>query len=248
MRRKSFAVAVLFSALLAACGNPKYVHRYKSIFKDFTANVPWGWGVITDVQGGDFDETRFYGPFDGDFFLGAPSLSVRWFKNNHAHVLRNGQVETYANADDFIDQTLRQVYGYPSGTGPTAFLKSLEKAPDGEFVMLDKPVDIPKQVFKDTGLTAKSFIIESPLAVAKGYRWGVDVRRDIPQKQQARSWNMRMHAYAVFPMSSGFYVICYPATRRGFYHDLDRFFELVNSFRPLTEGPGGSRLTLHRVD
>ena len=68
--------AVLVLALVAGCSPPKYA-TYESINKDFSASVPWGWQVMTDQQDYDFAQATFIGPFDGDFYLGAPSLSVR---------------------------------------------------------------------------------------------------------------------------------------------------------------------------
>ena len=107
-RRLSAVLLLAFSA--AACNPPKYA-AYESVAKDYTVSVPWGWQVMTDQQDTDFTQAAFIGPFDPDFYLGAPSLSVRWYRRYRPHRLTDGRLEMYGGADDFIKQTLLQVYG-----------------------------------------------------------------------------------------------------------------------------------------
>jgi hypothetical protein len=251
MNRKSIAAAAaLFAAVLAACGVPKYVDGYRSVFKDYKASVPWGWNVMTDGQGPgyhEFAETRFFGPFDGDFFLGLPTFSVRWYQNHRAHVLRDGSAELYSNSDDFIAQTLRGLYGFRDGAPGKARL--FLRDPQGSEYEIKKISDIPTITLTDSNREAKLFIIHSPVAVSPRYRWGLEVDRETPAKLQ-KPYNMRMHAYVVVPMpeGDGFYVFCYPATVRGFNHDWDRFQQLLSSFHPLTAGPAGPKVVLHRAN
>jgi hypothetical protein len=76
-RPLSSAVAMLAGCLLmAGCNPPKHV-TYTSARRDWKCSVPWGWNVMTDEKGGHYTNTTFIGPFDPEFYLGAPSLSVR---------------------------------------------------------------------------------------------------------------------------------------------------------------------------
>jgi|GEM_PF-1377037 len=249
MNRKSVAVAgALLAALLAACGVPKYVSGYRSVFKDYKATVPWGWNVVTDGQGKgfqDFAETRFFGPFDGEFFLGLPTFSVRWYHNQHAHILRDGSAELYSDGDDFIRQTVRGLYGFrDDDDSPDRVLYKPWDPADANRPIIAKLSEIPTATLKESQREAKSFVIFSAVRAPNRYRWGLEVD---PYK---KTYNMRLHAYVVLPMpeADGFYVFCYPATRRGFDHDWARFLELVNSFHPLTAGPGGPKVVLHRAN
>ncbi|OGS40428.1 MAG: hypothetical protein A2506_11135 [Elusimicrobia bacterium RIFOXYD12_FULL_66_9] len=225
--RLSAALAAL-AAVTAACSAPRDV-TYKSIAGDFTASVPWGWSVMTDSDADAFAQVNFIGAFDGDFYLGAPSLSVRWFKRYRPHALRDGRLEMYADADDFFNQTLKQVYGESD-----SIVYGLARA-DGSREIVKRPVDI---VLKSAKLPAKFFTILSPAPAPASNMWGLE------QGQDGKSINMRMHAYALVPMEGGFYVLCYPATRRGYDKYEDRFRALLGSFRPLTAGPGGSKVRL----
>jgi hypothetical protein len=220
--RRLFVVVLL--AVAAACNAPKYA-RYESIHKDYTASVPWGWQVMTDSQDDVFAQTNFIGPFDPDFYLGAPSLSVRWFKRYRPHRLRDGRLEIYSGPDDFIDQMLKQVYG------PTYFLVGV----DG------KPVDAVSEItLKSSGLKAKYFTVLSATPAPENMRYGVS-----EQKGTGKPFILRKHAYAVVPLEGGFYVFCYPATEGGYDRFLDRFLGLIGSFSPRTAGPGGAKLKPH---
>ena len=216
--------AVLVLGLVAACGAPKYAH-YESIHKDYTVSVPWGWQVMTDSQDDVFAQTNFIGPFDPDFYLGAPSLSVRWFKRYRPHRLRDGRLEIYSGADDFINQMLKQVYG------PTYF-----------FVDVDgKPIDAVSEItLKNSGLKAKYFTVLSATPAPANMHYGVS-----EQKATGKPFILRKHAYAVVPVEGGFYVLCYPATENGYDRFLDRFLGLIGSFVPRTAGPGGAKLKTH---
>lgn len=228
MKMRLLLAPAVLAAVLAACSPPRDV-SYKSVQGDFTANVPWGWSVMTDSDSDAFSQVNFIGAFDRDFYLGAPSLSVRWFKRYRPHALRDGRLEMYADADDFYRQMLKQVYG-ESGS-----ILYGGKRPDGSREILTRPVDL---VLKSSGLPAKFFIVLSPAPAPASNQWGLE------QDKEGRSINMRMHAYALIPMEGGFYVVCYPATRRGYDKYEDRFRALIGSFRPVTAGPGGPQVRL----
>lgn len=218
--------AVVVLAALAACGPPKYV-SYTSVSGGFSASVPWGWSVMTDSESDAFSQTNFIGAFDKDFYLGAPSLSVRWYKRYRPHGLRGGRLEMYADAEDFFDQTLKQVYGESD-----SIVYGAGRGQDGRRAIVRRPDEI---VLKASGLAAKFFIILSPTRAPESNRWGLE------QDKEGRSVNMRMHAYALVPMEGGFYVLCYPATRRGYDKYEKHFRALLGSFRPATAGPGGPK-------
>lgn len=228
MKRSVFAVLAAVAVFAAACSAPKYA-TYHSVSGDFQASVPWGWNVFTEADGDGFSQVDFVGPFDPDFFLGAPSLSVRWYKRYRPHRLRDGRLEMYADGDDFIRQMLHQVYGDDSvlyGTG----LRE-----DGGREIVAKPETI---VLRESGLTATFFGVLSPAPAPEESKWGVG------KDGQGRTVNVRLHDYAVIPMDGGFYVLCYPATQRGWGKGAELFRALVNTFHPLTAGPGGPRIRL----
>ena len=211
---------------LSACNPPKYA-AYKSVAGDFTVSAPWGWQVLTDAQGDAFAQTSFVGPFDADFYLGAPSLTVRWYKRGRPHRLRDGRLETYSNGDDFARQMLRDVYA-----GRSTFVSGV-MGKDGREE--DGPSVIKLQA---SGLSAKFFTVLSPTPAPEGMQWGVNVAKD------GKPWILRQHAYAIVQLPSGFYVLCYPATKRGHDKYADRFRALLGSFTPLTAGPGGPKVKL----
>ena len=220
--------AVLLLSLVSACKSPKYA-AYESIGKDYTASVPWGWQVMTDQQGTDFAQATFIGPFDPDFYLGAPSLSVRWYRRYRPHRLTDGRLEMYGGADDFIKQMLKQVYG------PEYVVMTL----DGK-VSYDnaKRVEvIPEITLRNSGLKAKAFTVESSVAAPEANKWGIS-----SQSGTGKPFVLRKHAYAVVPVEDGFYVLTYPATERGYENFLDKFAGLMGSFMPITAGPGGPKI------
>ncbi|MBI4370908.1 MAG: hypothetical protein HY552_01280 [Elusimicrobia bacterium] len=218
-------IVILAAALAAACSPPKYA-PYRSVFKDFTAAVPMGWNVTTESDGRDFAQTLFVGPFEADFFRGAPSLSVRWYRRYRPRRLPDGRLEMYADADDFIAQTLQQVYGgrtvlYGAGRSP-------EDSSRPEITAAPETITL-----QASGLAAKYFVALSPVPAPPAGRWGVEY------DAAGEPFNVRKHAYAVVPMRDGFYVLCYPATRGGYDRYEDRFRALLGTFRPLTDGPEG---------
>lgn len=223
MRIRVLALAALAAA--AACKPPKYA-VYTSVAGDFTASVPWGWRVMTENSGSDFAQATFIGPFDPDFFLGAPSLSVRWYRRYAPRALRYGRTEMYADADDFINQMIRQVYG------ADLVLYGAGRREDGGREIIKAPQEV---TLKGAGLKAWFFGVLSPTPAPPGNRWGVDT------DDEGRPVNIRMHDYVVVPMEGGFYVLCYPATLRGYPKGVELFRALVNTFRPLTAGPGGPK-------
>ena len=237
---KTMKKAIFFAALAltAACNPPKYA-TYESVNKDFTVSVPWGWQVITDQQDNDFAQTVFIGPFDPDFYLGAPSLSVRWYRRYRAHRLPDGRLEMYGGVDDFIAQNLAQVYEPeyalmpldPKTWGNPLYYKKGGKA-EGKYV-------VPDFTLKGSNLTGKGFVVESPTAAPEGNRWGIS-----ESNVDHKGYVLRKHAYVVVPLEDGFYVLTYPATERGIENHLDKFGALVGSFMPRTGGPGGAKVRL----
>ncbi len=204
-------------AMLISCGPPKYI-SYTGIHRDFKCMIPWGWNVITDQEGNHYENTDFLGPFDGRFYLGIPSFSVRWYSDYAPHLLRNGEIEVYADANDFIQQTLKDVYGpHP--------------------IMMDRVQDI----LLDGNRKAKYFRVLSPAPVPQKTPWGAS-----KDARTGKLVNLREHSYVVLPMESGFFVLIYPATHAGYRAYRPAFDALVNTFVPLTDGPGGPRVPVSR--
>lgn len=226
-----FAV-LAFAALAAGCNPPKYA-EYVSVNKDFKASVPWGWQVMTDQQDNDYAQAVFIGPFNQDFYLGAPSLSVRWYRHYRAHRLIDGRLELYASPGDFIGQTLSNVYG------PDYVIMSLDgKLSYRRGRKADEAIEvIPEITLKGSGLKAKAFIVESATPASESNQWGVSA-----QAGTGKPYVLRKHAYAIVPLENGFYVLTYPATERGFEAYVDKFAGLIGSFSPLTSGPAGAKI------
>lgn len=214
------ATAFLLAAgmLFPACTPPKYV-TYTSARGDWKGSVPWGWNVMTDEEGERFTNTSFIGPFEPEFYLGAPSLSVRWYSYSSPHRLPDGLLEMYSSAEDYAAQTLAGVYG------PEAVLRQ------------------PLHEIEMAGRKAKHFVVLSPVRVPPGTQWGTSL-----EAQTGRLVNLRQHAYAVLPLERGFYAVIYPATRDGYPLYEKQFNELVNSFTPLQDGPGGPPLAAAAVE
>jgi hypothetical protein len=231
MKRRALAIFAALAAFASACSPPSYV-TYRSVSKDFTVAVPWGWDVIADADHDSFSQVEFIGPFDVDFYLGAPSLSVRWYKNYRPHALRYGRFELYANADDFIRQMLTQVYGKKAfvfgPAGSTAEIKDRPQVETG---------GIPEIVLHDSGLPAKYFAVLSETPAMTGVSVGT-----VADKATGKLYNQRYHEYAVVPVEDGFYVLCYPATLRGHNKGMEAFKHLIGSFHPYTAGPGGVKI------
>ncbi len=207
------AVFVAFLAALG-CQAPKY-QAYTSPSGDFECEAPWRWGVTADVGGTSFESVTWSGPFEPSFYQGHPLLIARWYAYGEPHVLPGGLAERYVSAADYIQQTLDGVYG--------------------PHYVLDRPPRPIKLAL--TGFVAQEFVVSAPLKPRPGEAFGVSVNR----KTGARTvW--RRHAYVVLPLKRGFYVLIYPATFDGFDLYRSRFDELVNTFIPLTEGPGGPRI------
>lgn len=213
-------VALLAAACLAAagCNPPKYV-PYRSVNGDYSTSVPWGWQIFTDQEGDGtaFAQATFIGPFDPQFYLGAPSMTVRWYRNYFPHQLRDGRLEIYKNPEDFITRTLADVYG-----------------PQYELIKPVKEIDL-----QQSGLKALYFVVLSRVRAPAEARNGVEVDEDT-----GVSYNVRQHAYVVVPMGDGFYVLTYPATRAGFSKYDENFNMLASSFLPIRRGPGGRKLRL----
>jgi len=165
---------------------------------------------MEDLEGTHFTNLTFIGPFEPEFYLGAPSFSVRWYTRYATHRLRDGMLEMYSGPEDFLSQTLDAVYGK------------------------ERRMDRPVQDLVVEGRRFKYFVVVSAGPVQPGARWGTAV------DETGKVINPRKHAYAILPMPSGFYVLTYPATRQGYPKYEKQFTELVNSFVPLKDGPGGA--------
>ncbi len=219
-RRTGIYAALLLTGafLLPGCSNPKYAH-YASIWGDWRADVPWGWRVVTEGDAGRFTNTDFIGPFDPNFLMGAPSLSVRWHGYNQAHRLPDGQLEIYESVDDYVKQVLRDVY-----------------QPHAK--MIDDVKDLPADTLLD-GRSGKHFVVTSPVRVPGDLKWGTVLDAD-----SGKPYNVREHAYVLVPMKRGFYVLIYPATKddngkEGYPVYEALFNQLVHSFQALKDGPDG---------
>lgn len=210
--KRTTGLAAAFAAcalLLASCKPPKHL-RYTSGAGDFQAEVPYGWQVFFDGAGTGFANTTFVGPFDPDFFRGAPSLSVRWYAYGAPHAVPMGvQKEIYVSAGHYIETVLDEVYG--------------------EEAALEQPL----QRIEVSGREAKHFVVAAPLGVGPGPRYGVS------KDGEGNLAVLRQHEYVVLPMDNGFYVLIYPATQDGYPKYKDEYLRLVNTFKVLKDGPGG---------
>lgn len=221
---------LLAAVLLSSACKPKYA-LYTSPDRDFMVNVPFAWAVVVDQIPDAFSHVNFIGPFDQRFFRGAPSFSVRWYAHRKPRPLPGGGLELYFSADDFINQTLKKVYGpeYVLHNQPAP--GSTETKP-----CLDEPC-VKEGQFGPEGakLPGKSFIVVSA-AVVDTPHFGV------AEDEQGRRINPRKHEYVVLPRSQGFYVLTYPATRDGYPKHKPQFNQFVNSFRLLKDGPSGPQV------
>lgn len=223
--RRKACLALLAGALgLASCRLPQYA-VYTSTRGDFQANVPWGWKVLVDKEQDGFFNTTFIGPFDPDFYLGAPSFSIRWHKNYHPHRMPKGLLEVYADADDYISQVLEKVYG------PKYNLLWKDKQGSWRPCLSEPACVVTVNV---AGRKGQYFIVKSAAPAQPGAHWGTAL------DERGRAINPRQHAYVVVPAAKGFYVLIYPATREGYPKYEKQFDRLVSSFLLLTEGPGGA--------
>lgn len=202
-------MAAFAAGLLSACTPPKYAH-YRSVKGDWTADVPWGWNVIAENESSSYGNTALIGGFEPDFYLGVPSLQVRWFAYGYPHKLRDGELEFYPSVDDYVRQTLELTYGK------------------------EREMKVPVQDLPVAGRTAKYFVVLSPREAPRWATWGTSI-----SKEDGKVGILRQHAYVVLPLSRGFYVLIYPATAAGFKLYEKHFNELVHTFKPLAEGPGG---------
>lgn len=218
MKNRALGLVAAACFLAAGCNPPKYV-SYRALNRDFTVAVPWGWQVVTDQEGDGtaFAHVNFVGPYDPHFYLGVPSMSVRWYRNFWPRKMRDGRLEMYANPDDFIARTLAEVYG-----------------PAYEMKTPVKDIDL-----RQSGLKARLFVVLSRAPVPGTTRNGVEV-----DDETGVTYNVRQHAYVVVPMGEGFYVLTYPATRGGYNMYDENFNQLVSSFLPVTRGPGGRKVRL----
>ncbi|HVE12668.1 MAG TPA: hypothetical protein VNI01_04685 [Elusimicrobiota bacterium] len=204
MRNRLLAACALL-VLAAGCGR-KYA-RFSPSWGGFRCEAPWAWRVFEEAQGSDYAAVTFAGPLDRDFYLGTPSLSVRWHAYGRPHVLRDGGAESYSSVEDYLERMPREVYG-----------------PDVQVLAREK-VGV-------AGREGYHLRLVSPVEVPAWRRYGVS-----QEEGGSRPVNLRDHSYVLVPCRTGFYVIVYPATRQGYDKYKDRFHELANSFRVLREGP-----------
>jgi hypothetical protein len=223
---------VAAAALAAGCGL-RTSAWYRAVSGDYGVEVPWGWNVFADADHDAFAQAVFVGPRDLDFYLGKPSLTVRWYKNYAPHTLPDGSIEMYTSAEDFASQTIRQVYG------PDALVMHGGQPVDREKEqpILDPKEALPQTVLRDSGLPALFFSVASSAVVPPGM-FGAT-------KDDQGVWhNRRQHEYVLVPMGAGFYVLCYPATVRGHDKGLKYFDALASTFHPYTDGPGGAKIRI----
>jgi hypothetical protein len=213
MKKNLAAAFIAICALIAtACKPPEYA-LYTSPERDFQCKVPWAWNVMYDSEEKHFENLTFIGPFEPDFYLGAPSFSVRWYSRYTTHRLRDDRLEMYAGSDDFIHQILDSVYGP------------------------ERIMDRPVQELNVGGRKLKYFVVISGGPADPKARWGTALDR-----LTGKTINPRKHAYVLIDMPSGFYVLAYPATKQGYDLYKEKFDQMVGSFVPLKDGPGGAPL------
>lgn len=218
LSRPDLACFLAGAFFFLGCSPPKYA-TYTSIHKDWKTVVPGGWSIMTDQEGSHFTNTNFIGPFEPEFYLGAPSFSVRWHSYKASHRLPDGLVEYYETAEDYIDQMLKSVYG------PRFELVDAED--------YHRPAGISGS--KVAGRDAKHFAVLSPTEVPADTKWGTSVN-----PETGRIGVVRLHEYVVVPAQKGFYVLVYPATRDGFKLYKPQFNAFVHGFTILAEGPPNS--------
>ena len=219
-KTRALKVCVLAGAagLMAACSTSKY-SPYASPSRDFVCYAPTAWRVARATQGRIYENTTWLGPLDSVFVRGRPSVTVRWYSYGEPHVLPDGLLESYSSADDFIRETLRTLYG--------------------PRYVLEVPVHGVRLIA--SGLEAKDFVVLSPGSAAGLGSFGVSV----DSRTGLRAvW--RRHEYVVVTLQRGFYVLIYPATYQGYEFYKSDFDELVNTFIPVTEGPGGPAIAYAR--
>jgi hypothetical protein len=217
------AAALVGCSLLLGCSPPKYV-LYWSIWRDWRSAVPWGWNIRTDEEAPDFASTNLIGPFAPEFYLGAPSFGVRWYRNNSKHTLPDGLVEYYRDADDYIERTLEDIY--PGGEVVTV-PKEADKAP---------VISGMDEVYL-AGRKAKHFVVAHTIAAPDNVRYGVGT-----DKRTKNRFIERLHEYVVLQLDAGFYVLVYPATSMGYHLFRKEFHNFVGKFHIATDGPKGAPL------
>jgi len=213
--RYLFAAPLLAALALTACSPPKYV-PYTSVHGDWRSSVPWHWDVMTDQEDDVFTNTNLIGPFEPDFYLGAPSFSVRWHAYKRSHTLPSGFVEYYQDVDDYIDQMLKRVYG-----------------PDYHIVDEDNPhIEGTVTQLRVAGRMARHFVVLSAVNVPDTTKWGTST-----DAQTNKTVVVRRHEYVIVPEDTGFYVLIYPATLKGFDLYKPQFNNFVHNFTILKTSP-----------
>jgi hypothetical protein len=231
MRLKIARAAALLGALaVSGCNPPKYVN-YWSVWRDWRSSVPWAWNIRTDAQATTFASTNLTGPFAPEFYLGVPSIGVRWYDNATAHTLPDGLVEYYENGDDFIAKTLQVVY---PGHTLVAMPKSADAAKKGGALPEGQ---INEVTLKGTGRKGKHLVVFHELKAPAGARYGV-----VGAPRTGERVIPRVHEYIVLQLGKGFYVLVYPATVDGYYLYKTQFDVFVNAFHLAKQGPGGAPL------
>ena len=211
-------------AITSGCVPAKKYSAYRSHEGDFACEVPAGWPVVMDRASAYFSQVLFTGPFEPSFYLGVPTLSVRWYRINAPRRLPNGSHEMYSSVQDFMGQMLRDVYG-PDGS----FKADADAEAD---LAMGRGETLPESKrIKISGREGVYFVAYHNAPAPEGKRDGV------VSDNAGRRVILQRHGYAILPVHGGFYVLSYPATRDGFEKYKPAFFKLINSFRILKEGP-----------
>jgi len=204
--------------------------NYWSVWRDWSAPVPWGWNIRTEQDKNAFASTNLTGPFAPEFYLGLPSFGVRWYANDSGHTLPDGLVEYYKDGDDFIEQMLSQVY-------PGHQLVSKFQADrQGKLQPLADPVpgEIDEVAVGPSRRKGRRFIVLHEIPAPRGARYGV-----LTDPKTGARGIARLHEYVVIQLDTGFYVLVYPATLRGYDVFSKQFHNFVAQFHIAKEGPEG---------
>lgn len=228
MTTRSAAVGSLFAAALlatAGCLGTSRYSRYRSPFFDFQCEVPTDWKIVVDSGGRDYYQISFLGPLDSAFYRGVPSLSVRWYRLNAPHRLPDGSYEMYSSAQDFMDQTLREIYG------PDGYYKGGDDEDQERHMSKGEALPDFEKITMIGDIPAMFFVAYHNMPAPSNVSLGV-----VDDEAGHRILRER-HGYAVIPLRDGFYVLTYPATRNGYANYKKDFLVLIKSFRLVREGP-----------
>lgn len=203
-----------------AAADPQAFVTYTSPQGDFECEIPEGWKVWVDAEGGDwldFMSTVFSDPQHPERML-----VVRWYGNYKPHRLWDGMLEMYSSLDDYYSQTQDNVYG-------------------GSVV--EELHDISKTMGERAQGRVARFIVQSKkpntCADAKGYSCNTRLLFTDDRKVGDQISTGR-HVYTMIYRDSGFYALIHPAPPEA-EPKYDRYYQqLVDTFKPSGTGPKGS--------